>query len=274
MQANEIADAFGIREYPVRRVSLEAPWTWLARGWRDLRRVPQISLLYGAFFVAVASVILLGLSQFGAQSLMIVLSAGFLLVSPLLAVGLYEASRRIEAGQPVTFRDVLFVSTASPGQLMFLGLLLGFLFLVWVDLAIFIFAMFFGPQPFPPLDAFVPTLLLTWFGVAMLVVGTLAGGVMAGIVFSISIVSIPLLMTRQVNAVTAMVASLQVVSENGKPLLLWAVLIVALTALGFLAGLIGLAVTFPLLAHASWHAFRDLMADGPARPTPEQSRPS
>lgn len=274
MQANDIADSFGVREYPVRAVSLEAPWSWLAAGWRDFRRIPLISLSYGAVFVAVASVILLGLSRFGAQSLMIVLAAGFLLVAPMLAVGLYEASRRLEAGEPVTLRSVVLVTTESPGQLVFLGLLLGFLFLVWVDLAIFIFAMFWGPQSFPPLDAFIPTLLLTWHGVAMLVVGTGVGGVMAGLVFAISVVSIPLLMTRKVNAVTAMAASLQAVSVNGKPLALWAALIAGLTILGFVAGLVGLAVVFPLLAHASWHAFRDLMAEAPPRLTPEQSRPA
>lgn len=274
MRANEVADAFGVREFPARHVALDAPWEWLASGWADFRRVPQISLLYGAVVVAFASAILFGLSRFGAQSLMIVLSAGFLLVAPLLAVGLYETSRRLELGLPVTFRDVAFVKTVSPGQLVFLGLLLGLLFVVWVDLAIFIFAMFFGPQPFPPLDAFIPTLLLTWFGVAMLVVGTLAGGVMAALVFSVTVISIPLLMTRRVNAVTAMAASLQTVSENPGPLALWAAIIAFLTVLGFAAGLIGLALVFPLLAHASWHAFRSLLDDAPAHLTPEQARPA
>lgn len=272
MQANEIADAFGVRQYPVRQVPLDAPWRWLEKGWADMRRTPLVSLTYGAFFVAVASLLLIGLAQVGAQSLMIVLAAGFLLIAPMLAVGLYEVSRRLEAGQPIRLADVLFVKTASPGQLTFLGLLLGFFFLVWVDLAIFIFAMFFGPQPFPPLDQFVPTLLLTWFGVAMLAVGTMAGGVMAGLVFSISVVAIPLLMTRQVNAVTAMAASMQAVAVNGKPLALWAALIVVITVAGFLCLLVGLAIVFPLLAHSSWHAFRDLMAEAPARPTPEQAR--
>lgn len=274
MQANDIADSFGVREYPIREVPLDAPWSWLRKGWADLRRVPQISLLYGAFFVAVASVILMGLTRYGAQSLMIVLAAGFMLLSPMLAVGLYEASRRLEAGEPVTLRNVLFVVTASPGQLVFLGLFLGFLFVVWIDLSIFIFAMFWGPQSFPPLDAFVPTLLLTWFGVSMLVVGTMVGGAMAALVFSVTVVSIPLLMTRRVNAVTAMAASLQAVSKNGPTLTFWAGLIAVLMVLGFLAGLVGLGLIFPLLAHASWHAFRDLVGDAPSQLTPEQSRPA
>jgi uncharacterized membrane protein len=274
MQANDIADSFGIRAYPVRQVPLDAPWAWLAKGWRDLLRVPQVSLLYGLVPVAVAALILWGLTKFGAQSLMIVFSAGFLLVSPMLAVGLYEVSRRLEAGELIELRRILLVSTESPGQLVFFGVLLGFIFLVWVDLAIFILAMFYGPQPFPPLDAFASTLLLTWFGLSMLVVGTVVGGVLAALVFSATVVSIPLLMTRKVNSVTAMAVSLQAVSENAKPLALWAGLIAGLTALGFLAGLVGLALVFPLLAHASWHAFRDLVADAPPRPTPEQARPA
>jgi uncharacterized membrane protein len=244
MQANDIADSFGIRAYPVRQVPLDAPWAWLAKGWRDLLRVPQVSLLYGLVPVAVAALILWGLTKFGAQSLMIVFSAGFLLVSPMLAVGLYEVSRRLEAGEPIELRRILLVSTESPGQLVFFGVLLGFIFLVWVDLAIFILAMFYGPQPFPPLDAFASTLLLTWFGLSMLVVGTVVGGVLAALVFSATVVSIPLLMTRELNAVTAMAVSLQAVSENAKPLALWAGLIAGLTALGFLAGLVGLALVF------------------------------
>ena len=272
MQPHEIADSFGVREYPVRRVGLDAPWAWLAAGWADFRCAPFISLFYGAIIVAVASIILLCLSHYGMQSLMLVFAAVFLLIAPLLAVGLYEMSRRLELGLPVTFRDVAFVQTASAGQLVFLGLLLGFFFLVWVDVAIVIFALFFGPQPFPPLDAFIPTLLLTWFGVAMLVIGTMAGGVMAALVFSATVISIPLLMTRRVNAVTAMAASVQAVSINAGPLFLWAAIIAVLMILGFAAGLIGLALVFPLLAHASWHAFRGLMSDAPARLTPEQSR--
>ena len=95
---------------------------------------------------------------------------------------------------------------------------------------------------------------------------------MAALVFSATVISIPLLMTRRVNAVTAMAASVQAVSINAGPLALWAAIIVVLMILGFASGLIGLAVVFPLLAHASWHAFRSLMSDAPARLTPEQSR--
>lgn len=274
MEQSDIADSFGVREYPIRRVPLDAPWRWLALGWRDLWTVPQFSLLYGAFFVAVASIVLLGLQKFGAQSLMIVLSAGFLIIAPLLAVGLYEASRLIELREPLTLGKMLFVRTENPSQLAFLGVILALLFVFWVEIAFFIFAIAFGPQAFPPLDQFIPVLLLTWFGLGMLVVGSMAGAFLASIAFAISVVSIPLLMTRRVNTVTAIAASLQAVGENIKPLLLWGVMIAVLMFCGFTALLVGLAITFPLIGHASWHAFRELVADAPTRPTPEQMRPA
>ncbi len=243
----------------VKNVPLDAPWQWLALGWRDLWRLPHISLAYGLAFALVSILLTAGLLYFQISALVLAFAAGFLLVGPLLAVGLYEASRRLESGLAVHVRDVVVVSTASPTQLAFVGVVLTLLFMVWLEVAFVLFALFFGAQGLPPLEAFVPTLLFTWYGLGLLVVGTLVGGIIAFVVFCASAVSIPLLMVRDLGFVTAVLVSFDAVRNNPRALLLWAWLIALLTACGIATGFIGLIVTFPLVGHATWHAYRALI---------------
>ncbi|MCB1509574.1 MAG: DUF2189 domain-containing protein [Hyphomicrobiaceae bacterium] len=240
----------------------DAPWDWLAAGWRDLWTVPHISLTYGAAFSIGAVVMLMGFVTFGLQSVMMVLSAGFMLIGPLVAVGLYEVSRKLEKGEPVAFSDVMFAGFRAPGQLGFLGAILVFAFFVWVQLALLLFMLFMGSgSTFPPAREFVPTLLFTQHGLSLLVVGTAVGAVLAAVVFSISAVSVPLLMTRRLDAVTAIQASVSAVMKNPKPMVLWAALIAGFIACGVATLLVGLIIAFPLIGHATWHAYRDLVQD-------------
>lgn len=244
----------------IRTAKFDAPWDWLAAGWRDLWAVPQISLAYGAAFSAVAVLLLFGFVTRGLQSVMLVLSGGFLLIGPLVAVGLYEASRRLEAGQPVTWSDVLLAGIRAPGQLGFLGALLVFAFFAWIQIALLLFMMFMGVgSTFPTAREFLPTLLFTPHGLSLLVVGTIVGACLAAVVFSISAISVPLLMTRRLDAVTAMRASMAAVRKNPKPMALWAILIAGFIACGVATLFIGLVVAFPLIGHATWHAYRELV---------------
>ncbi len=243
----------------VREVSFDAPWQWLAAGWRDLWTIPHISLTYGAAFTLIAFLLILGLMQFGWQSLIIAFAGGFLLVGPMLGVGLYEASRRIEEGEPVTFHDVALVGVRSPGQLAFMGVLLLIAFLVWIEIALLLFMLFFGGGGLPPAEQFVSTLLFTGRGLGLLVVGTIAGALLATTVFAISAVSVPLLMVRQIDVVTAVVTSIQALQKNSKAMLLWAVLIAAVMTCGVAVAFVGLVIAFPLIGHATWHAFRALV---------------
>ncbi len=246
----------------IKTAPFDAPWDWLAAGWRDLWTVPHISLVYGAAFSIGAVVMLFGFITFGMQSIMMVLSAGFMLVGPLVAVGLYEASRKIEKGEQVTLSDVALAGFRAPGQLGFLGAILVFAFFVWVQLALLLFMLFMGAgSTFPTAREFVPTLLFTPHGLALLVVGTAVGAALAAVVFSISAISVPLLMTRRLDAVTAIHASVVAVRKNPKPMMLWAVLIAGFIACGVATLLVGLVVAFPLIGHATWHAYRDLVQD-------------
>ncbi len=256
------ADAATVAGVKVRRVAFDAPWAWLAAGWRDLWTVPQISLAYGALFAATAAGLVLGLTVGGMESLILALGGGFLLIGPIAAVGLYETSRRLEQGEPVTLGAVLEGGRAAPGQLGFFGAILAFCYFVWLQLASLLFMLFFGGHGLPPASAFVPTLLFTPHGLGLLVTGTIVGGILAAVVFSISVVSVPLLMTHRIDAVSAMAASVRAVLVNWQPMALWAALIAGFMALGIATLFVGLAVMFPLVGHATWHAYRDVVAEG------------
>ncbi|MGD1880595.1 MAG: DUF2189 domain-containing protein [Kiloniellaceae bacterium] len=242
---------------PVRRLELDRPWAWLAAGWADIKRAPGVSLTYGAIFTAISFAITAGVFFAGMEYLLFPLAAGFMLVGPMMAVGLYETSRRLETGQPVSLGSALFVATRSPMRLAFVGVTLMALLLIWMRAATLLLALFLGPAEFPPLADIVPTLLFTPEGLALLIVGTGAGAILAAAVFAISVISVPLLMDRDLDFATAVFTSLQAVARNPKPMLLWAWLVAMLTAIGLVTLYFGLILTFPLVGHATWHAYRE-----------------
>ena len=244
----------------IRDIRLDDPWGWLAAGARDMRTQPAISLGYGVVFAAISYALAGCLYYFDQIYLLLPLGAAFMLIGPMLAVGLYEASRRIEAGEPVGFTSAAIVAVRSPVQLAFIGLLLLLAMLAWVRVATLLFALFFGLGA-PSMAELIPTLLLTTRGVAFLAMGTVIGALLAFAVFSISAVSVPMLMVRDVDAVTAMIASIRSVRRNPGPMLLWAWLIVVLTAVGIVTLFLGMIFTFPLVGHATWHAYRALVED-------------
>ena len=255
----------GLRTDPVaiRRISLEQPWIWLAAGWRDMWRVPVVSLTYGGLFFAVSAALTAGLVHADLLYLLPPLAAGFMLVGPMLAVGCYEASRRLEAGEPIRLIDVTFVYTRAPAQLAFVGALLSLFFLAWIRTAMLIFAVFYGMEA-PPMPELVSAFLFTYKGLSFLAVGTAVGAVLAFVAFAVSAISVPLLMRHDTDAVTAMAKSVEAVRRNVRPMMLWAWLIALLTVCGLASLYVGLIVTFPLVGHATWHAYRSLVADSSA----------
>jgi uncharacterized membrane protein len=258
------ADAVPVAGVKVRPVPFDAPWGWLAAGWRDLWTIPRISLTYGALFAALAAAIVLALTVGGLESLILALGGGFLLIGPVAAVGLYETSRRLQEGRRATLWGALTSVRGAKGQLGFFGAILAFCYFIWLQLAALLFMLFFGGgRPWPPASDFVPTLLFTSHGLGLLVVGTIVGGILAALVFSISVVSVPLLMTRRLDAVSAIAASLSAVRANWQPMALWAMLIAGFMALGIATIFVGLVVMFPLVGHATWHAFRHVVVEEP-----------
>ena len=262
MVAENAAAASVENEISIRNVAFDAPWDWLAAGWRDLWETPVLSLGYGAIFTAISMGLLYGLTLIGWQTIVIALAGGFLILGPIFAVGLYEISRLHAHGERPTLDKLLHAKMRSPGQLAFMGFVLLFIFSAWLRLAFLLFAIFFGAEVLPAAEQFVPELLFTPHGLSLLIVGTAVGAALALIAYMVSVVSIPLLMDHKVDVLTAVGISGQALFKNPAPLLLWAALIVAIMACGIVTLFLGLVVAFPLVGHATWHAYRDLIEAG------------
>jgi uncharacterized membrane protein len=242
----------------IRLVPVDRPWAWLRAGWLDLLRTPDASLAYGVGLAAISAVITLGLWLAGVLYLLLPLTTGFALIAPMLAVGVYDLSRRQEAGEPTNFRATLGVLGRNVPQLAAMGLVLALLHLVWVRLAILLYALFFSGQN-PTLPEAINNILFTNTGLAFLVVGSAIGFGLAVLAFAISAVSLPMLVDRPVSVFAAIATSVAAVRLNARPLALWAALIAAFVAFGVVTFYLGLIVVLPLIGHATWHAYRDLV---------------
>jgi uncharacterized membrane protein len=237
---------------------MDDPWSWIAAGWVDLTRAPLASLTYGLIFVIAGMAGTVGLWAIGLESAVPVAAAGFALVGPVLALGLYEVSRLLEEGRPITFDAVFRTKAAEPMQLVYMSLLLGLIFLAWFRIAMLLYAAF-AHFNYLPLDDFLEYALQTPDGLALVIVGTVVGGFLALLVFATSALAVPMLLDRHVDVITASGISIQTVIRHPGPMLLWAWLIAVLVAVGFLTFGVGLIVVFPLLGYATWHAYCTLI---------------
>jgi len=244
----------------INEITLDHPWQWLAAGWRDIRRAPQFSLTYGAVFVVFSWLITLGLFVEGLLFIVPPLAAGYLLVAPLLGIGLYQISANLEKGDTVQFCQAWQAWKRNEVHLASFAVVLVLVLLAWMLIALLIFALLFQLPP-PPLSSLFPVVFLSGKSPLFLFTGTVAGAVIALFVFSFSVVTTPLLMDRQVDVMTAMQTSFEAVRVNWKPLLLWAALIAMFVGTGLVTFYIGLIVTMPLVGHASWHGYRDLVGE-------------
>lgn len=229
---------------------------WLSAGWRDLRVDPAASLVYGFIVFLVSIAIVGGLFAFGWDYILFPAFAGFMVVGPIIAIGLYEKSRQIASGGPVSLARMIFVRAASGGQILFTGVLLCLLMLVWMRAAVIIYALFFGLRPFPGLEHIAPMLFTTPVGAAMIIVGGAVGALFAAFSFAISVFAIPMLLEERVDALTAMGMSMALVWNNRPVMLTWGAIVLALFLLSLVTGLLGLIVAFPVLGHGTWHAYR------------------
>ena len=229
---------------------------WLSAGWRDFWTRPASSLAYGLGVFVLSVAFVWTLVGFGRDYILFPALAGFLIVAPFLAIGLYAKSRALEEGKEIGLGSMLKVHPSAGAQVFFTGLLLCLLMLLWQRAAVLLWALFFGVTAFPGLDHIVDILFGTPYGWAMVIVGTAIGGLFAAFAFAISVFSVPMLLDRRVDALTAMATSMKLVWNNLPTMIAWGAMVLVLFAVCVATGLIGMIVIFPLLGHATWHAYR------------------
>lgn len=239
-----------------RHLPARAALGWLAAGWDDLRRTPAPSLAYGLFLTLLSYGVLWLLAVNGLLYLALPALSGFLIIGPFLAVGLYEKSYRQGRGEAAGLSDMLVFRPRSGGQLAFAGLMLGLLVLFWLRTADLLYALFFGLVPFPGAAEAFANVLTTPRGWALVVTGTLTGGLFAAFAFAISVFSVPMLVSRRTDALTALGLSFVMTVKNLRPMLAWGAIVAAGLALCVASGLLGLVVIFPVLGHGTYHAYR------------------
>ena len=248
------------RPAAIRAVPPDRPWLWLTKGWQDLRANPQIDFFYGGALTLAGWLIALILLSARSAWAILPASAGFFIVAPLLAAGLYEASRLREAGQPVTAAACLRGFTRNGGQIAFMGVALLLLHLFWVRFAALLFALMFGVGFSPAIEDLPMAMLRSPMLLPFLIVGTGTGALLAAAAFAISAVSIPTLVDKpEMTAMEAIATSIRAVIANPGAMVFWAGLIVVFTAMAMVPFFLGLALVIPLIGHATWHAYRDMV---------------
>ena len=239
------------RDLPT-RTALE----WLKAGWRDLKANPVPSLLYGLGLFVLSIVVVWVMFLYEVDYILFPALSGFMVLGPIIATGLYEKSRRLEEGRHTGFWSMVVVRPAAGYQTFFLGLILLLLFMLWQRAAVLLYALHMGVRPFPGLDEQVPMIFTTWIGWSLLITGTFVGGLFAAFSFAVSVFAMPMMLEEKTDALTAMGISLTLVWNNLRVMLAWGAIVVGLWAVCVLTVFAGLIVIFPLLGHATWHAYR------------------
>lgn len=233
------------------KLPLSAPLQWLRLGWADLRRAPGIGAFFGACFALMGLAVLMVFRH--APLYTLALCAGFLLLGPLLCLGLYQVSLRLERGEVPRIEDALAAWLPNLRQIAIFGFVLLILELLWGRAALVVFAVSFNGMP----DfAGSLTQLLAADHLGFIVAYLAVGAVFAGLIFAISVIAMPLLLDRDTDAVTAGLASLKLCLTQPGVMLCWGALVTLLVVAAMLPYFAGLIVVGPWLGHASWHAYR------------------
>jgi uncharacterized membrane protein len=247
------------RDPQLRRISASDIADSVAAGLRDFQAAPQYGLFFGGIYAVGGVLLVMAAASWGMLYLAYPLAAGFALIGPFVAVGLYEVSRRRETGEPLGWSAVLgAVAAQSRRELGWMAFVTVFIFMLWMYQVRLLLALFFGFQSFALRD-FLATLLTTPEGWTFLLIGHVVGAVLSLVLFSLTVVSFPLLLDRDIDFVTAMITSVRAVTTNPLPMIGWAAIIVVLLIAASAPFFAGLFVVLPVLGHTTWHLYRRLV---------------
>lgn len=240
----------------IRQITTDEVFAALKAGLTDFQRAP----LYGLFFGAVFScfgILMATLLFYGSAGYWVLpLTAGFPLIGPFAAIGLYEVSRRLKSDEPLSWGAVLGAGFNSrSGQLPFFAVVAVFFLLVWIVIARVVFAVTFGTASMTNVMTSIEV-YTTFEGLSMLLIGGVIGAALAGLLFSISVIGVPILLDRDIDVVTAMITSFKATVENRGPMLLWAIIVAGATLVASLPLFLGMVLIFPMLGHSAWHLYQ------------------
>jgi uncharacterized membrane protein len=248
----------------IRSIGLTELHRALQRGWEDFKAVPSHAIILCIIYPVLGLMLARAVHGYSVLPLLFPLAAGFALLGPFAAIGLYEMSRRRERGEEATAWDALeFVRSPSFGAMLGLGVLLLALFVTWVATAQALYIAAFGYAGATGLSDFAERVLTTPQGWWLIVVGCGVGFLFALVALCVSVVSFPLLLDRHAGVGDAMVTSLRAVARNPVPMAAWGLIVAVLLVVGTLPAFLGLAVVIPLLGHATWHLYRETIEAEP-----------
>lgn len=253
----------------VTEVGTEDVWKWLAAGWSDLKANTAVSISYAALFIMSGLILSFGFYFMGWPYLILPGLTGFLLVGPAVGIGFYEISRRHATGEKVSLFTAITAVRYNKLGIFGFGMALAFIFQTWIRISFTIFALNF-PGIMPEWEIILIRALSmegVYFGISIAV----AGAVFATCVFSVGAFSMPMMMDRKSVLVPSLITSAYAIVRNRNAMILWAAVIVIFTGIGLATAGIGLIVTLPLIGHATWHAYKQVMSgdlpDGEIHPT-------
>jgi uncharacterized membrane protein len=271
---NPNPQAFGVAgPFVIRKIGLSDLSEALRLGWEDFKAVPSHAIILCVIYPVLGLVLFRLVLGYSVLPLLFPLAAGFTLVGPFAALGLYELSRRRERGEEAAAWDAMQVLRApSFGAMLELGTLLLVLFIVWIATADAIYIAAFGNAPAASIPDFATRVLTTPQGWSLIIVGCGVGFLFAVVALCVSVVSFPLMLDRHATAIDAIRTSLQAVRKNPLAMAAWGVIVAMLLVIGSLPFFVGLAIVLPVLGHATWHLYRKVVEPDP-NPPQEQPRP-